>query len=94
MASNGGSSIIWHAAYRTDRMTAPIGPWAVVASLPFAPEIVLPAIEYLVHEVDLKSGNPYGFKATFNPTYPDKSGNPHAGYRRGITASTRGRSIQ
>ena len=29
-----------------------IGPWAVVASLPFAPEIVLPAIDYLVHEVD------------------------------------------
>ena len=54
-----------------------IGPWAVVASLPFAPEIVLPAIKYLVHEVDLKTGNPYGFKATFNPTYPDKSGNPH-----------------
>jgi hypothetical protein len=53
-----------------------IGPWAVVASLPFAPEIVLPAIDYLVHEVDLKTGNPYGFKATFNPTYPDKSGNP------------------
>ncbi|MEP7316639.1 MAG: glucoamylase family protein [Sphingomicrobium sp.] len=54
-----------------------IGPWAVVASLPFAPEIVLPAIDYLVHEVDLKKGNPYGFKATFNPTYPDKSGNPY-----------------
>jgi len=54
-----------------------IGPWAVVASLPFAPEIVLPAIDYLVHEVDLKMGNPYGFKATFNPTYPDKSGNPY-----------------
>jgi hypothetical protein len=52
-----------------------IGPWAVVASQPFAPEIVLPAIEYLVHEVDLKKGNPYGFKATFNQTYPDKSGN-------------------
>jgi len=54
-----------------------IGPWAVVASLPFAPEIVLPAIDYLVHEVDLKMGDPYGFKATFNPTYPDKSGNPY-----------------
>src|SRR3984893_7028004 len=37
-----------------------IGPWAVVASLPFAPEIVLPAIDYLVHQVDLKKGNPYG----------------------------------
>ena len=54
-----------------------IAPWAVVASLPFAPEIVLPAIDYLVHQVDLKMGNPYGFKATFNPTYPDKSGNPY-----------------
>jgi hypothetical protein len=54
-----------------------IGPWAVVASLPFAPEIVLPAIDYLVHQVDLKKGNPYGFKATFNPTYPDRSGNPY-----------------
>ncbi len=54
-----------------------IGPWAVVASLPFAPEIVLPAIDYLVHQLDLKLGNPYGFKATFNPTYPDRRRNPH-----------------
>lgn len=54
-----------------------IGPWAVVASLPFAPEIVLPSIDYLVHEVNLKVGNPYGFKATFNPTYPGRSANPH-----------------
>jgi len=54
-----------------------IAPWAVVASLPFAPEIVLPAIEYLVHQVDLKLGNPYGFKASFNPTYPAISGNPY-----------------
>jgi hypothetical protein len=54
-----------------------IAPWAVVASLPFAPEIVLPAIDYLVHELDLKTGNPCGFKATFNPTFPDKSDNPH-----------------
>jgi hypothetical protein len=54
-----------------------VAPWAVVASLPFAPENVLPAIDYLVHQVDLKMGNPYGFKATFNPTYPDKSGNPY-----------------
>lgn len=54
-----------------------IAPWAVVASLPFAPEIVLPAIDYLVHEVDLKVGNACGFKATFNPTYPDKQCNPY-----------------
>ena len=54
-----------------------VAPWAVVASLPFAPEIVLPAIDYFVNEVGLKSGNPYGFKATFNPTYPVKSTDPY-----------------
>jgi hypothetical protein len=53
-----------------------IAPWAVVASLPFAPEIVLPAIDYYVHQVKLTDSNPYGFKATFNPTYPERSGNP------------------
>lgn len=54
-----------------------IAPWVVVASVPFAPEIVLPTVDHLVHEVKLKSNNPYGFKATFNPTFPDKSGNPN-----------------
>jgi hypothetical protein len=54
-----------------------VAPWAVVASLPFAPEIVLPTIDHLVDGLNLKMGNPYGFKATFNPTYPEKSGHPH-----------------
>jgi hypothetical protein len=53
-----------------------IAPWAVVASLPFAPGIVLPSIEYFVRELHLKASNPYGFKATFNATYPATSGNP------------------
>ncbi|MEO7728691.1 MAG: glucoamylase family protein [Burkholderiales bacterium] len=53
-----------------------VAPWAVVASLPFAPEIVLPALDYFIHHVELKSGNPYGFKATFNATHPDRSNNP------------------
>ena len=51
-----------------------IAPWAVVASLPFAPEIVLPAIDHFIHHLELKAANPYGFKATFNPTYPGKAG--------------------
>ena len=51
-----------------------LAPWAVVASLPFAPEIVLPAIEHFIHQLELKAVNPYGFKATFNATYPGKSG--------------------
>jgi len=47
-----------------------IAPWAVVASLPFAPEIVLPTIRYFVDRVHLEKPHDYGFKATFNPTFP------------------------
>ena len=47
-----------------------IAPWSVVASLPFAPEIVLPTIRYFIETVHLTNHHPYGFKATFNPTYP------------------------
>lgn len=54
-----------------------VAPWAVVASLPFAPEIVLPVIDHFIHQVKLKGTNPYGFKATFNQTYPGKSDNPY-----------------
>jgi len=53
-----------------------IAPWAVVASLPFAPEIVLPTLNYFVNHVDLKTEDRLGFKATFNPTHPDRSKNP------------------
>ena len=49
------------------------------ASLPFAPDIVLPSIEHFIRELELKSNNPYGFKATFNATYPAKAGN-HCGW--------------
>jgi hypothetical protein len=54
-----------------------IAPWAVVASLPFAPEIVMPAIRYFVDRVHLEEPHAYGFKATFNPTYPVVSENPY-----------------
>jgi hypothetical protein len=46
-----------------------IAPWAVVASLPFAPEIVLPTIKNF-SQMDLGMLDPYGFKATFNRTFP------------------------
>ena len=55
-----------------------IAPWAVVASLPFAPDIVLPAIDHFIHQLRLKSVNPYGFKATFNATYPMQAANSYA----------------
>ena len=51
-----------------------IAPWAVVASLPFAPEIVLPVIDYFIDELELHDINPYGFRATINPTYAAKPG--------------------
>jgi len=54
-----------------------IAPWAAVTSLPFAPEIVLPAIDYYINKVKLTEFNLYGFKATFNPTYPVTSSNPN-----------------
>ena len=54
-----------------------LAPWAVVASLPFAPEIVLPAIRYFTDRVKLTQSDAYGFKASFNPTYPVKSDNPY-----------------
>ncbi|RWA61583.1 glucoamylase family protein [Mesorhizobium sp.] len=44
-----------------------LSPWAAITSLPFAPEIVLPALRHF-HEIDLQKGNPYGFTASFNPT--------------------------
>jgi hypothetical protein len=46
-----------------------IAPWAVVASLPFAPDIVLPAIQQF-DQLKLMDPNPYGFKTSFNRTFP------------------------
>jgi hypothetical protein len=54
-----------------------IAPWSVVASLPFAPEIVLLALRHF-DDLKLRVANPYGYKATFNRTFPRKS--DHASY--------------
>lgn len=54
-----------------------LAPWAVVASLPFAPEIVFEAIDFCIHQAKLKLFNKYGFKAAFNPTHPGEPGNPY-----------------
>ena len=59
------------------RRRGTIAPWAIAASLPFAPEMVLPALDYCIHQAKLTELNPYGFKASFNPTYSGKSRNPH-----------------
>jgi hypothetical protein len=49
-----------------------IAPWSVVAALPFAPDIVLPTIDYFEY-LQLRVDNPYGFKATYNPTFKGKT---------------------
>ena len=54
-----------------------LAPWAVMASLPFAPEIVLPTLDYCVHQAKLTKFNSYGFKASFNPSHPGEPGNPY-----------------
>jgi len=45
-----------------------IAPWAAVASLPFAPEIVLPTLRYF-NEAYPEMTSKYGFKCSFNPTF-------------------------
>lgn len=54
-----------------------ISPWAVIASLPFAPEIVIPTARHAIERLDLKRHSRYGFDASFNPSFPDKSRNPN-----------------
>jgi hypothetical protein len=54
-----------------------ISPWAVVASLPFAPEIVIDTVRHAIERLGVKARNPYGFDASFNSTYPGKSNNQH-----------------
>ena len=49
-----------------------IAPWAVVASLPFAPEIVLPTMQHFKDAYPQIMGK-YCFKCSFNLTYPENS---------------------
>jgi hypothetical protein len=47
-----------------------LAPWALVGSLPFAPEIVLPTLRYLNTKFPEMTGQ-YGYKCSFNPTFVD-----------------------
>ena len=47
-----------------------IAPWAVVASLPFAPEVVLPTILHFTEDYPQMMGK-YCFKCSFNLTFAD-----------------------
>jgi len=61
-----------------------IAPWAVVSSLPFTPEIVLPAIDYFIISGQINRVQPVCFKSTFNQTFPLKSTNPYGWSLPGI----------
>jgi hypothetical protein len=53
-----------------------LAPWAVIASLPFAPEIVLPSLQYF-DQTFPEMTSEYGFKCSFNPTFSSAS---HGGW--------------
>ena len=48
-----------------------LAPWAVAASLPFAPEIVLPTLAHCSRQYPHME-NEYGLVCSFNPTFPDR----------------------
>lgn len=52
-----------------------IAPWAVAASLPFAPEIVLPTLRHL-QDAYPQAGGAYCFRCSINPTYSSDSAVP------------------
>lgn len=54
-----------------------VSPWAVAASIPFAPEIVIDTLRHAIERFELKRRTPYGLDASFNPTYPEKKANRH-----------------
>ena len=45
-----------------------VAPWVVIASLPFAPEIVIPTIRHFA-EMDLGMTGRYGFRPSFNQSF-------------------------
>ena len=50
-----------------------LAPWAVAASLPFAPEVVLPSLSRLNKDYP-EITNEYGFKCSYNPTFTSGKG--------------------
>ena len=46
-----------------------VAPWVVIASLPFAPEIVIPTVRNFAR-MNLGMTRLYGFKPSFNPSFP------------------------
>lgn len=59
-----------------------LSPWAVVASLPFAPDIVMPTISsFLATYPEMRTS--YGFLCSFNPTFGGRGGGRKGWISRG-----------
>ena len=56
-----------------------MSPWASIASLPFAPKVVVPTIESLAQRTCLRHER-FGFHGSSNPTFHTKAG--HVGWVR------------
>jgi hypothetical protein len=59
-----------------------LAPWAILASLPFAPEIVLPSLNYFKQQFPELTSH-YGFKCSYNPTFADSKTNKNGWVSRG-----------
>jgi hypothetical protein len=51
-----------------------ISPWAVVASLPFAPEVVCETLHHAIDRLQIHGKHGAGFDASFNATFPNERG--------------------
>lgn len=60
----------------TTYLDGTLAPWAVAASLPFAPEIVLPTILHALKTFP-KLDSPYGLVCSVNPTFRDAGQRKH-----------------
>ena len=59
-----------------------LAPWAAIASLPFAPEIVLPTIRHFGDAYPQLLGD-YGLRCSFNPTFKTGSGHREGWHSQG-----------
>ena len=60
-----------------------LAPWAVAASLPFAPEIVLPTLAHYSKTYP-EMENEYGLVCSFNPTFPSRGSGRLAEFERAL----------
>ncbi len=56
-----------------------LAPWAMLASLPFAPELVLPSIKHF-DDAFPEMTSKYGFKCSYNPTFSKGAGKGKKGW--------------